>query len=262
MTGEPVELAPRPDETRDVLMRGRVPLIQARKGYRSSVDAMVLAWFAAGQVSAPRRCVDLGTGTGLVAILLGRHFAAMELDLIERQPALAERAQRNLHLNDLSGRARVHLVDIGLQAPPTLPGADLIVCNPPYHLTFGRMLPAQRERREAHYETTADLARFATVAREMATAQARFCLIYPAERAEHALRTLQAAGWSHVERTWLHHRHASEAPIRVLLCGRGGPTPERVECAPVLLHQPDRPDNLYGEAIERFLRSLGPKRWP
>ena len=259
--GPPVP-EPRADETCDVLMRGRVRLIQARKGYRSSVDAMVLAWFAAEVEAEPRRCVDLGTGTGLVAVLLGRRFPSLQLDLIERQPALAERAGRNLALSDLSARAQVHLIDIGLQSPPALPKADLIVCNPPYHPTYGRMLPTQVERREAHYETTADLARFAAVAREMAAADARFCLIYPAERADHALATLQAGGWPHVERTWLHHRQTSDPAIRVLLRGRGDRAPALLERAPVQLHQADRPDSLYGEPIEAFLSSLGPQRWP
>ena len=262
MTTEPTVPTPRADETCDVLMRGRVRLIQARKGYRSSVDAMVLAWFAAAEEVAPKRCVDLGTGTGLVAVLLGRRFPSLHLDLIERQPALAERADRNLALNDLAARAQVHLVDIGLQPPPALPDVDLVVCNPPYHMTFGRMLPTQVERREAHYETTADLAQFATVARVMAGPDARFCLIYPAERAEHALMTLQAAGWPHIERTWLHHRHSTEAPVRVLLCGRAGATPTVVERDAVQLHRPDRPDNLYCEPIEQFLTHLGPQRWP
>lgn len=250
------------DETRDVLMRGRVRLIQARKGYRSSVDAMVLAWFATIGGSRATRCLDLGTGTGLVAVLLGMHQRQIQLDLIERQPALAARARRNLLLNGLAERAEVHVLDIGLQQAPPCPRADLIVCNPPYHSPVGRMLPEDRERREAHYETTADLARFAAVARSWATTQAEFCVIYPAERADHAAQAMLAAGWSHCERTWLHHRDFDEAATRVLLRGRSQGRHGLVDRAAIQLHQPGRPDHIYNAEVERFIEELGPQRWP
>ena len=69
---------PQEHETLDVLLRGKVELLQAKRGYRTSVDAMALAFFAASHVDDVHTCIDLGAGSGLVSILIGKRFRAAE----------------------------------------------------------------------------------------------------------------------------------------------------------------------------------------
>ena len=75
------------DETLDLLLRDRVAILQARTGYRTSVDSLLLAAFASTlSPNPPAHIVDLGAGTGLVATLLALHFREARATLIERQP--------------------------------------------------------------------------------------------------------------------------------------------------------------------------------
>ena len=256
------DLRPAANESMDILLRGRIHLIQALKGYRSSVDAMALAWFACRQAPVPTRALDLGAGTGLVGILLAMRHRQAEVHLVERQGELAGRAARNLRLNNLQDRAHVHLWDIAEAAPSRLPAMDLIACNPPYHSTVGRMLPADVERREAHYESTADLDRFALVASDLLAEGGSLCLIYPGERLELAVQALANAGMGRIDVARLYHRAPLERATRVLLHACKAENLERRELAPLPLHSADHDDHLYAQDIEDFIAELGPPTAP
>ncbi len=244
-------------ETADVLLRGRVVLLQARDGYRTSVDATLVAWWAAQcwrqlRQDEPLGCLDLGAGSGLIAILLGLHFQASQIRLVELQPALADRATRNLLLAGLDGRAVVSCGDVTDTTHAT--AADLVVCNPPFHPLVGRLLPASEERRVAHYESHLDLERAALAAARGLRDAGLFCLVFPHEplRVEAALR---AAGLADIVFRPVHHRANHTAPVRLLACAQRGATATRFE-PPFALHPSDSDDARYSAELETFLANL------
>lgn len=253
------DLQPGEDETLDELLRGRVRLLQSRKGYRTSVDAMALAWFALDGAQLAGHAIDLGAGSGLVAILLGLACPQLQLHLIERQPLLAARAKRNLDLNGLQGRAAVIGADLA-NPPPALPAADLVVCNPPYYLVGARMPPQNAERRAAHCESTAPLERFAEVAAALLAPQGAACFVYPSAGAERLLAALAAAGLGAREVCLLWHREGDAKPVRVLVRARLGPEIAVKLLPDRYLHAAADLDHTYTANIEAFLRSLGPSR--
>lgn len=263
MTDEVAPLAPTEamlaagDETLDVLLRGRVRLVQARKGYRSSVDAMALAFFASAHGPPPARCVDLGTGTGLVAILTGMRHPSAELVLIERQASLAGRARGNLALNGLQARGRVLHLDICDDDALAVPPADLIVSNPPYFCTASRIPPADPERRDAHYETTAGVERFAQVAAALVHTSGRVCMVYPHEASDRLVRALRAAGLGRIWLAALKHRRADDRPSRVLALARPGAEASTETLPDILLHPLQSDDSRYCPEIEDWIAALG-----
>ncbi len=264
------DLTARADETLDTLLRDRVRLLQSRKGYRTSVDAMALAWFACERQPDARRCVDLGAGSGLVSILVGLRRPDVQLVLIERQPELAARAQRNLVLNGLESRANLLLHDLAdpltpadlarllrdCPRPPSDPcTVDLVVCNPPYFRLEGRDPPRNPERHAAHCETTAPVERFCAVAAGLLGAQGVACFVYPAEGSARLTAGLTDAGLGDVEIYPLLHRENDPAPVRVLVRARRGIIFSRH--GPTLyLHPHGARDEVYADAIEAFLASL------
>ena len=92
------------DESLDAFYRGRIRILQKKKGYRFSVDAPLLADFIRTKESD--LALELGTGCGVISLLLSvkpfRHITALEI-----QPALADLARRNVALNNLEQKIAV-----------------------------------------------------------------------------------------------------------------------------------------------------------
>src|SRR5258706_9994614 len=93
--------APGANETVDSLFAGRLSVIQSRTGYRFSLDALLLAHFAA--VGRAGRLIDLGAGNGVGALILATLHPGLKATGLEIQPEMAGRAARSAALNGLGG---------------------------------------------------------------------------------------------------------------------------------------------------------------
>jgi tRNA1Val (adenine37-N6)-methyltransferase len=167
----------RPSATDDSLFRGALPLWQPKTGFRVTIDALVVAAFASSGRTA-KLCVDLGAGTGAIALALHHVGAAREVALVEREPDLVALAQRNLERVGVTGR--VERADLQTRGLPSslVQRADLVVSNPPFFPTANgrpRMDPKSRHARSG------DLSPFLkAAARALSGSRARACFVYPA----------------------------------------------------------------------------------
>lgn len=210
-------------ETIDELSIGSLKLIQAQQGYRFSLDPVLLTRFVA--VRTGERVVDLGTGSGVIPLLLAKLSAAEELVGVELQPGLAERAQRNVELNDLQQRVRILEGDLRrIRELVPAGSADLVVANPPYRqVGSGRISPAD-ERAAARHELAGGLTDFVAAAGWLLNNGGRFALIYLAERLPELFGEMSAAGIE-PKRLRLVHPKQGEAARMVLVegCKTGRP---------------------------------------
>jgi len=246
-------------DTIDLVLRGRVVLRQARKGYRSSVDALALAWFAGRQqVAQPQRLVDLGTGTGLVALTLGLHWPQAELTAVELQPQLAARTRWNATANGLEERLTVleHDVRTELVWPER---AELVTCNPPYRLDEQHLPPANPERRLAHALLPGVLQGFAQAAAAVLAPNGLSCWVFPWDKRALLAEALQSAGLVHQLWTPLQHWSDDQQPVRALVCARPG-SAHHDQTTPLWLHERGQLEAVYCADLEAFLLGLGPSR--
>ena len=120
-----------PGERIDDLQRGGLRIIQREAGFRFGTDAVLLADFA--MAKRGERVCDMGTGTGVLPLLIAARAEDTQFDTFEVQADVADMAARSVRLNGLESRIRVHHADcreaarvIGHEV------CSLVVTNPPY----------------------------------------------------------------------------------------------------------------------------------
>jgi len=183
-------LLPSADETLDSFSDGAFRILQKKKGYRFSVDAILLSQFI--RLRKGERAIDLGTGCGILPILLARAKGAHSLVGVEIQRDLACLARRNVELNGLGDRITIYHEDFKkLRDLFPRDSFHLVCSNPPYrkYLT-GRVNPSL-EKAIARHEIKATLSDLIQAAAYLLPVKGRCYLIYPASRTVDLLTSLR-----------------------------------------------------------------------
>ena len=151
-------------ETIDELRAYDLRMIQPLDGYRFSLDPLLLCSFAGrGEWG---RVIDLGTGSGIIPLLLARKCGPARIVGVEVQEEMAELAVRNAELNGLSDRVEIVCADIlDLRRRFPVSAFDLVLANPPYRSEGSGRISPKSGRDKARHETTATLADFLETAK-------------------------------------------------------------------------------------------------
>lgn len=246
-------LRDRTGETLDRLLGGRLRLIQARAGYRCSVDAVLLASFA--RLRKGNRILDLGTGSGVVALLLALRHPGVEIVGVEIQPSLARRAERNVVLNGLQDRIHVVREDVRRLgrslAPESFDGA---VCNPPYWPVDAGRLNRNDEKTGARHEAMGTLRDFLRAAAFAVKQGGRTGVVYPAARLAELFQSLRAEGMEPKRLRVAHARPDGDGDLVLVEAVRGGGEGLRI-LPPLVLYGGD---GAYGQEVSSWLRGATP----
>ena len=232
--GTPIEA------TQDALFGGSVVLFQPPRGagYRTNVDALLLAAFAAAPAppSPPRPATvafDLGAGVGAVGLALLRFGAAKRVVLLEIDELAAAMARRNLDANGWTNRGEVVRGDVSDVARSRRGEAALVVCNPPYLPPGrGRVSPAEARARCGRVEI------FVEAARQLAGQKARVCFVYPAADLGELYTTLTCEGLHPKRVRFVHGTPA--APARIVLVEARAGRPGGLSVLPPLVERSAR----------------------
>jgi tRNA1Val (adenine37-N6)-methyltransferase len=174
----------RSDGTADQLRAHGLRLIQPRHGYRFSLDPLLLCDFVTAQKAG--RAIDLGTGCGVIPLVLARSRAELHAVGVEFQEELARLATQNVALNDLGHRVEIVEADI-LSLRQRFPASsfDLVTANPPYRKPGSGRVSPRAGRELARHESTAGLGDFLAVARYLVRPGGSICFIsHPSRLAE------------------------------------------------------------------------------
>lgn len=165
----------------DDLQRGGLRVIQRADAFRFGTDAVLLADFA--QPRLHDRVCDLGTGTGVIPLLMYARQNSITADAVEIQPDMADMAVRSVQLNGLEDAISVHAGDLR-QIRTLLPHAkyDLVTCNPPYGKAGGTLLNPDESKRLARHEDTCQIEDVAAAAQWLLRNGGRLCCVFPAHR--------------------------------------------------------------------------------
>jgi len=179
--------------TCDSLFNGRLTCRQHRTGYRFSVDAVLLAHFFTPGPN--EHILDLGTGCGVMPLILAYRWPQIRLTGLEIQPALVELAGSNVQANGFAARVDIRQGDLREIRKIFQPGEfQRIICNPPYgKIETGRQNP-DPEQAAARHEISADLDEVVEAAGWLLHKGGRFDLVYPSARLAALLAALKKRG--------------------------------------------------------------------
>lgn len=114
----------------DLQIKG-LKIIQDKEGFCFGIDAVLLANFS--KVKNNAKVVDLGTGTGIIPILIAGKSKAKEVIGVEIQEEVAQMANRSIQLNKLEGKVRVLNEDLkNIDSVLEVNTFHVVTSNPPY----------------------------------------------------------------------------------------------------------------------------------
>lgn len=190
-----------------------VVVYQPATGFRYAVDAFWLAGFASE--GEARTAADLGTGSGIVALLL----AARGLDVVGVDVRAEWRRCWTASLAESGVTARFELGDVRTWRGGRF---DVVVANPPYFPTSAGPCSPDPWKAAARTETTATLADFVRAALALAD---RACLVLPVNREAAALAVAREHGVGAPRRVHVGRKRA----LVELLPGAVTAEPERID---------------------------------
>ncbi len=229
----------KPDERLDDLQCRGYYIIQNPKEFCFGMDAVLLADFATGCPGG--KVIDLGTGTGVIPMLMeargkGAHFVGLEI-----QEDSADRASRSVKLNGLEDKIEIVCGSVETVCDTAMGAAnsfDCVVSNPPYIKGGGGLLNAHTPKNIARHEGSAGLEGFVATAAKLLKPGGSFAMVHKPFRLAEIIRVLSAHNLE-PKRMCLVQPYADKAPNMVLLESvKGGGV--QLNCEPALVvYNPD-----------------------
>ena len=222
------------EDTLDTLFGGRLKILQKKSGYRFSIDALLLAHFA--EPRPGERMIDLGTGCGVIPLIIAFRKKTGKITGVEIQPSLADLARRNSALNRLSTRITILETDLRNLEEKGFKGTfDLVLSNPPYRkVGAGRVNPRQ-EKALARHEFKAALRDVLRAAQYLLKEKGRLAMIYPASRAAELIQEMRPFHLEPKRLQFVHSRMKEEARLMMVEAFKEGRAQVRV-LPPLILY--------------------------
>ena len=215
------------EETLDTLFGGRLKIIQKKKGYRFSLDALLLAHFT--EPVLKDKILDLGTGCGIIPLILIFQHKAEKVIGVEIQPSLADLAKRNAALNRLSSHIEIWEKDLKILKQESLGGTfDVVFSNPPYRKVGAGRINPWLEKALARHEINATLKDILQAAHHLLKAKGRLNMIYPASRAADLIQEMRKFHLEPKRLQFIHSHQKDEARLMLLEAIKEGRTQIKV----------------------------------
>ena len=235
------------DWTHDSFFDGKLSIKQARCGYRFSIDAIILANTI--QPRPKERIVDLGTGCGVVPLLVAFRHPDTILFGVEIQNDLAEIARLNVQENGLAQSIEIISDDMrSIRAAQFGGPVDRVLSNPPFHRAASGRINPNAQRAIARHEIQVTLPDLVQTASRLLRTAGQFLVIYTSERLVELIQHMRSSHLEPKSVRFIHSRRDSESKL-VMLKGVKRGNPGLAVEAPLVIYNDD---NTYTNEVERM----------
>ena len=222
-------------ERLDELQRNGYVIIQDPKRFCFGMDAVLLSGFA--RVKTGEQVLDLGTGTGIIPILLeakteGKHFTGLEI-----QPESADMARRSVELNHLD--SKINIVTGDIKDASKLFGAsssDVVITNPPYMIDSDGIKNMKDAKTIARHEVLCTLEDVIRESAKLLPPKGRFYMVHRPFRLSEILCMMTRYGIE-PKRMKFVYPYIDREPNMVLLEGLRGGRPRMTVEKPLIVYQ-------------------------
>lgn len=224
-----------PGERIDDLERNGYRIIQNKNGFCFGMDAVLLSGFV--KAGAKDKILDLGTGTGIIPLLLHAKCGSKDVTGLEIQEAFAEMAERSVLLNGIE--EDVHIVRGDLKEAERLfplKSFDVVTSNPPYMKGGKGLLNPEEGKAIARHEIKCRFEDVAKAAKAMLKIGGKFFLVHRPERLAEIIDTLREYQLEPKRMRFVHSFANEKAVLFLLEAASGGGTFLNVE-QPLIIYK-------------------------
>ena len=185
---------------------------QSEAAMKVGTDGVLLgAW--ANPTSYPHKILDIGTGTGLIAIMLAQRFSESNIEAIEIDKLTCIEAQSNAQASPWA--ERIQIAHCSLQNYSSAVNFDLIVCNPPF---FSKTTKPNNQRRAlARNSESLELGFLIEKSHKLLNEHGMLALVLPSNEYTNIQSYAQSAGLFITQICWV--RGNEKSPVKRLLIG-------------------------------------------
>ena len=221
----------------DDLERNGYGIIQRKDGFCFGMDAVLLSGFV--QVKLGEKVLDLGTGTGIIPILLeaktaGRHFTGLEI-----QEEIVDMAKRSVRLNQLDEKICIVQGDIK-EAGALFSRAsfDVVTSNPPYIQSAGGLKNPGEVKAISRHEILCTLEDVVREAGKLVRPGGRFYLVHRPQRLIEIISVMKRYALEPKRLKFVHPFLNREANMVLIEAVRGGGSMVKVEKPVIVFKEP------------------------
>ena len=242
----PFLVPPLAEDERLDTVNEKIRLIQKKQGLTFGTDAFLLSAFVK---PAPKtHAVDLGSGTGILPLLLLTKGKIKSATAVEVQPAFAELIARNAKLNGFADRMMPLSANVKDLRPEDIGGeVGLVISNPPYMKCTSGKRNESDEKYIARHEVCGNITDFCACAARLLKHGGKFVCVWRPDRLTDLLTAMHDCKLEPKRMTFVHADTQSE-PCSVLIEAKKGASPAVRVSKPLILYEA----HVNGEKVRRL----------
>ena len=233
----------------DDLQYENLKIIQDTDGFRFGIDSVLLTEFAR-DIKQGSKIVDLGTGTGILGILLSKKVMPSKIIGIEKQRDVAEMAKRSIKLNSLEDMFEIINCDINdLKLEKNY--YDVVVTNPPYKKSSTGIKSQNEKQRISRFETSATLDDWIRVSSNLLNTKGSFYMVYRTDRLTELIEIMRKYKLEVKKLRFVFSKVEEQSNLVLIKAVKNGNTFLKIEKPLIIYNQ----DNSYTDEIKNIYKA-------